>query len=123
MAKNKSKIKTIGMFSIRESVEKMIATANNLLIGLRYAEGSDEEVKNVKLKTVSGLEAEIPATAIIQAAEAIKSVDRTKRFVCGYHGPFVSPKSSSQPATCPGCMGGIMLDLRGRQAVIEDADA
>lgn len=121
MAK-KLRAKSMGMFSIMETVEKVLATANNLMIGLKFKSGSEEEIQFVKIKTADGRDVEVNAIHVIQAAEAIKSVDRTKRFVCGYHGPFISDKSRAQPATCPGCMGGIMQDLRSQTLVTEDVD-
>lgn len=98
----KKKNESFGLFKITEHKTKMIELGNG--IKLKLAEGSVEgRIHSVTVIGRLGKEQEtLIASEVVQIAEAIRAVDRSKRFICGYHGSYETT-NRRQPASCPTC--------------------
>ena len=99
----KKREKTFGLFKLEESAERMVTLGNN--IRLRLTEGTTKgKIASVGvINMLDGKESKMNASELVQAAIALQQIDRSKRFVCGFHGSYESNGQSRQLATCPNC--------------------
>lgn len=123
--RKKSKKNVFGMYTVTEQAERVVLLSNGLKIKLingLYGEVTDVSITDV----ATGVEKIINGVALIQAADVLKSVDKSKRFVCGFHGSFVT-RGRQQPAVCGTCNAGAIsshtLSVRDGEVQLEEEDA
>lgn len=120
----KIKEQKFGLFKIEAGSEKMVQCAKATLF-LSMNPKYKDRVDRVRIKDhQSGLSYEAPAGLIMQAAEALKTIDPSKRFVCGFHGSYEAFTSKQHPG-CPSCFGATLdesVKLAVQNGVFEEDD-
>ena len=114
----------LGLFKVEEIAEKVLATGNHLRLGLKNDPANKDQIRDVKIVDINtGKEINISAYDLVQAALAVQRIDRTKLFICAFHGSYVAQKATKQDATCPKCHSMVVQAAAQRGGSFDQDDA
>jgi NADH pyrophosphatase NudC (nudix superfamily) len=121
-----TKKRMVGPFKIEEIKSEMIALENGMRMHIVRNARDKARIDNVRIQN-GGVEVSIGAAQLAQAAMVLKSIDESKRFVCGNHGTFESNGDQRQSAVCPHCheitLAAARVAVDNRSVALDEEDA
>lgn len=127
MAKMKE-AKKVGLYKLEELSEKVVVLGNGIRMTIIPVASQPERINFVKVSGIGGeLEGKLlGASQLVQIGMALADLDRTKKFICGFHGTFESPVGSAQKPSCGKCHSSAVaasVSMMESSGVFEEDDA